>query len=85
VVREKLLDDVWKPYLTEKSIKIAKDPLDVVCHAAIVAGWSNEGLPTNRISTEIAAITHSCQCWPLFTDPQFHSTKWIRKNQEKVH
>jgi dynein heavy chain len=80
--RERLLDDIWRPFLVERSVKIQKDPLDVVCHSALVAQWNNQGLPNDRISTENAAITCSCQRWPLFIDPQFQGIKWIRNNQE---
>jgi dynein heavy chain len=80
--RERLLDDIWRPFLVERSVKIQKDPLDVVCHSALVAQWNNRGLPNDRISTENAAITCSCQRWPLFIDPQFQGIKWIRNNQE---
>jgi dynein heavy chain len=80
--RERLLDDIWRPFLVERNIKIQKDPLDVVCHSALIAQWNNQGLPNDRISTENAAITCSCQRWPLFIDPQFQGIKWIRTNQE---
>ncbi|KAH0788142.1 Dynein heavy chain family protein [Histomonas meleagridis] len=80
--RERLLNDIWRPFLLERNIKLQKDPLDVITHQALIAQWNNEGLPIDRVSIENAAITYSCQRWPLFIDPQFQGIKWIRKNQE---
>jgi len=79
--REKLLNDYWRPFLEENKIKVSKDPLDVICHDAMIAQWNNESLPNDRISIENAAITLSTQRWPLFIDPQFQGIKWILNNQ----
>lgn len=79
--RERLVNEVWRPILVNGGIKIAKDPLDVLSNDALIAAWSNEGLPNDRVSIENAAITNSAQRWPLFIDPQFQGIKWIRNNQ----
>ena len=79
--RERLVEDIWKPFLDNGNVKYAKDPLDVICNEALIATWNNQGLPNDHASIENAAITSSCQRWPLFIDPQFQGIKWIRNNQ----
>ncbi|KAK8861127.1 hypothetical protein M9Y10_012822 [Tritrichomonas musculus] len=81
--RERLVDEIWKPFLLERNIKIQKEPIDVISHSALIAQWNNQGLPNDKVSVENAAITNSCQRWPLFIDPQFQGIKWIRNNQEE--
>ncbi|OHS95209.1 Dynein heavy chain family protein [Tritrichomonas foetus] len=80
--RERLVEDIWKPFLDNGNVKYKKDPLDVICNEALIATWNNQGLPNDHVSIENAAITSSCQRWPLFIDPQFQGIKWIRNNQE---
>jgi hypothetical protein len=46
------------------------DPLTLVVDDAVVAGWNNEGLPSDRMSTENATILTTCERWPLMIDPQ---------------
>lgn len=35
-----------------------------------IAMWQNEGLPSDRMSTENATILSSSDRWPLMIDPQ---------------
>ena len=50
---------------------------------AIIAGWNNEGLPSDAMSTENASIlTHSVK-WPLMIDPQLQGLKWIKNKYGK--
>lgn len=37
---------------------------------AQIATWNNEGLPSDRMSTENATILCNCERWPLMIDPQ---------------
>ena len=37
---------------------------------AQIASWNNEGLPSDRMSTENATILCNCERWPLMIDPQ---------------
>merc|ERR1719428_1775561 len=55
------------------------DPLKVLANEADVAGWLNEGLPSDRISVENAAVVTSCSRWPLMIDPQLQGVKWIKQ------
>lgn len=54
------------------------DPLSLLTDAADVATWSNQGLPSDRTSTENATILCNTQRWPLVVDAQLQGIKWIR-------
>jgi hypothetical protein len=46
------------------------DPLLLLTDDAQIAAWNNEGLPSDRMSTENATILTNSQRWPLMIDPQ---------------
>lgn len=77
-----LMDKHWLPYL--KSLKIpipvseGLDPLTLLTDDAQIASWNNEGLPSDRMSTENATILANCERWPLMIDPQLQGIKWIK-------
>merc|ERR1740138_581265 len=60
-----------------KSDKI--DPLKILATEADIAGWQNEGLPSDRVSVENASVVTSCSRWPLMIDPQLQGVKWIKQ------
>jgi dynein heavy chain len=68
--RERLVKDILKPFLVERSIKIAKNPINVISNSALAAQWDSQELPNDSISIDNAAITNICQRWPLLIDPQ---------------
>lgn len=45
---------------------------------ADVATWNNQGLPSDRMSTENATILCNTERWPLIVDAQLQGIKWIR-------
>ena len=49
---------------------------------ATTATWNNEGLPSDRMSTENAAILTHCERWPLLIDPQQQGIKWIKNKYD---
>ena len=55
------------------------DPLSVLTDDADIAAWNNEGLPSDRMSTENATILINCQRWPLIVDPQLQGISWLKK------
>jgi len=77
-----LQDDCWLPFLkTLKSpipISEGLDPLTMLTDDAQIASWNNEGLPSDRMSTENATILTNCERWPLMIDPQLQGSKWIK-------
>ncbi|KAK2835022.1 hypothetical protein Q5P01_015506 [Channa striata] len=80
--RLQLMDNTWRPYLSQLKIPIPVtpdlDPLTMLTDDADIAAWQNEGLPADRMSTENATILTSCQRWPLMVDPQLQGIKWIK-------
>ncbi|KAB0376184.1 hypothetical protein FD755_012827 [Muntiacus reevesi] len=64
----------------EVSIPITEglDVIAMLTDDATTATWNNEGLPSDRMSTENAAILTHCERWPLMIDPQQQGIKWIK-------
>jgi hypothetical protein len=54
------------------------DVIAMLTDDATVAAWNNEGLPSDRMSTENATILTHCERWPLMIDPQQQGIKWIK-------
>ncbi|ESO12478.1 hypothetical protein HELRODRAFT_155577 [Helobdella robusta] len=78
-----LIEKHWIPFLTDKlevSIPFSEgfDPLSLLTDDAQVASWNNCGLPSDRMSTENAAILINSERWPLIIDPQLQGLKWIK-------
>eukprot|EP00746_Dinoflagellata_sp_MGD_P094656 gnl/MRDRNA2_/MRDRNA2_37720_c0_seq1.p1 gnl/MRDRNA2_/MRDRNA2_37720_c0~~gnl/MRDRNA2_/MRDRNA2_37720_c0_seq1.p1 ORF type:complete len:2173 (+),score=502.56 gnl/MRDRNA2_/MRDRNA2_37720_c0_seq1:470-6520(+) len=80
-LRKELWADAWSADIKERGIPVTPDidPLKVLATDADVAGWQNEGLPTDRISVENASVVTSCARWPLMIDPQLQGVKWIKQ------
>ncbi|XP_039572044.1 dynein heavy chain 17, axonemal isoform X2 [Passer montanus] len=80
--RAELLEKHWVPFLQGQSVPIPitpdLDPLSLLTDSADVAAWNNQGLPSDRTSTENAAILCSTQRWPLLVDAQLQGGKWIK-------
>ncbi|OXB61088.1 hypothetical protein ASZ78_013651 [Callipepla squamata] len=80
--RAELMEKCWVPYLQGLKVPIPTtpglDPLSLLTDAADVATWSNQGLPSDRTSTENATILCNTQRWPLVVDAQLQGIKWIR-------
>ena len=79
-LREELVKVQWLPWLIEHGVPLSEnyDPLDVLTSDAQIAAWNNEGLPTDRISLENAAIAANCERWPLIVDPQNQAISWLK-------
>lgn len=43
-----------------------------------MASWNNQGLPSDRMSTENATILCNTERWPLIVDAQLQGIKWIK-------
>ncbi|XP_075576162.1 dynein axonemal heavy chain 17 isoform X2 [Pelecanus crispus] len=80
--RAELLEKHWIPFLHELAVPIpitpGLDPLSLLTDTADVAAWSNQGLPSDRTSTENATILCNTQRWPLVVDAQLQGIKWIK-------
>ncbi|XP_071447818.1 dynein beta chain, ciliary [Hetaerina americana] len=77
-----LLSKQWLPFVKalEPSVPTTEglDPLSLLTDDAQIAIWNNEGLPSDRMSTENATILTNSDRWPLMIDPQLQGLKWIR-------
>ena len=83
--RDDLMNNCFIPYLQKQKVKIPvtddMDILQILIDDADIASWNNEGLPSDRMSTENATILCNATRWPLMIDPQLQGIKWI-KNRE---
>lgn len=72
--RLELLNKLWIPTFNKIQPRIpvgsGEDPLEMVCDDAQIASWNNEGLPSDRMSSENATILSNSARWPLIIDPQ---------------
>ena len=77
-----LMDSQWLPFLSklEHPIPVTEnlDCLTLLTDDATIATWNNEGLPSDRMSTENATILSNAERWPLMIDPQLQGVKWIK-------
>ncbi|XP_039357485.1 dynein heavy chain 17, axonemal isoform X14 [Mauremys reevesii] len=80
--RTELMDKYWIPYLNELKVPIpvtpGLDPLSLLTDDADIATWNNQGLPSDRMSTENATILCNTERWPLIVDAQLQGVKWIK-------
>jgi len=79
--RNQLWRDAWTSDIGQRAIPMTAgiDPLKILATEADIAGWQNEGLPSDRISVENASVVTSCSRWPLMIDPQLQGVKWIKQ------
>ena len=89
--RIELLEKKWLPFLKKVSKPIpmslgyvGANVLSLLTDDAIIAGWNNEGLPSDAMSTENATILTNSIKWPLMIDPQLQGIKWIKNKYGKV-
>ncbi|XP_066093696.1 dynein axonemal heavy chain 17 isoform X2 [Saccopteryx bilineata] len=80
--RNELMEKFWVPYINKLKVPIpitdGLDPLTLLTDDADVATWNNQGLPSDRMSTENATILCNTERWPLIVDAQLQGIKWIK-------
>lgn len=78
-----LLLKMWTPFLKSIDPPIptteSLDPLSLLTDDTTIAIWTNEGLPSDRMSIENATILSNSDRWPLMIDPQLQGVKWIKQ------
>ncbi|KAM9806325.1 dynein axonemal heavy chain 11 isoform 1-T1 [Syngnathus typhle] len=83
--RAELYSEKWIPFLQSQKVSVpltdGLDPILMLTDDATVAAWHNQGLPSDRMSTENAAILTTSERWPLMVDPQRQGIKWIRSQK----
>ncbi|XP_037954213.1 dynein beta chain, ciliary [Teleopsis dalmanni] len=81
--RVELQNKMWKPTFKASEPKIpsteGSDPFDMICDDAQIAEWNNQGLPSDRMSSENAAILVQSDRYPLMIDPQLQGIKWVKQ------
>ena len=89
--RIELLEKKWLPFLKKvgKPIPmslgyVGANVLSLLTDDAIIAGWNNEGLPSDAMSTENATILTNSIKWPLMIDPQLQGIKWIKNKYGRL-
>jgi dynein heavy chain len=89
--RVELLEKKWLPYLKKVAKPIpmslgyaGANVLSLLTDDAIIAGWNNEGLPSDAMSTENATILTNSIKWPLLIDPQLQGILWIKNKYPKL-
>ena len=84
--REIMYQEKWLPFIQKmgKPIPITEglDPLDMLTDPAMIGGWQNDMLPSDRVSTENATILTNAKRWPLIIDPQEQGIKWIKQREK---
>lgn len=70
-LRQELWKNIWLTDLNLRQIPITLDidPLKILTTEAKKAAWKNEGLPSDQMSLENAAVISACSRWPLIIDP----------------
>ena len=95
VFRDKLVAEIFSPYLKEKfqaavgegvniPMSATPDVLKILTSAAEIAAWSAEGLPADPVSVENGTIVTNSARWPLIIDPQLQGIKWLRQKEGHV-
>ncbi|KAH1023596.1 hypothetical protein HUJ04_012770 [Dendroctonus ponderosae] len=81
--RHDLMHKLWLPFIKslDPNVPLTEniDALALLTDDTIIAVWHNEGLPSDRMSTENAAILINSDRWPLMIDPQLQGIKWIKQ------
>ena len=84
--RTDLIEQYWIPYFQKLPSQIPNslgyegaNVLSLLTDDVIIAGWNNEGLPSDQMSTENATILTNSLKWPMMIDPQLQGIKWIKK------
>ncbi|PNJ55828.1 DNAH11 isoform 5 [Pongo abelii] len=72
------LEAIRKKLVVSIPLTEGLDLISMLTDDATIATWNNEGLPSDRMSTENAAILTHCERWPLVIDPQQQGIKWIK-------
>ncbi len=58
------------------------NPLSILTDEATIAGWNNQKLPSDRVSTENGAILTNSERYPLIIDPQLQGITWLREKEK---
>lgn len=83
--RDTIILDNFIPFFEANNIPKSADPnpLIVLTDDAECAGWQQNGLPPDRVSTENGSILTNSERTPLMVDPQLQGIVWIKRTYDK--
>ena len=81
--RNKLMTK-WKSILKDKSIPFSNtlSVVSMLVDAEEMAEWSLQGLPSDELSLQNAAIVTKARSYPLLVDPQGQGKIWLRTKEQ---
>ena len=81
--RNKLMTK-WKSILKDKSIPFSNSlgVVSMLVDAEEMAEWSLQGLPSDELSLQNAAIVTKARSYPLLIDPQGQGKIWLRTKEQ---
>ena len=81
--RNKLMTK-WKSILKDKSIPFSSSlgVVSMLVDAEEMAEWSLQGLPSDELSLQNAAIVTKARSYPLLIDPQGQGKIWLRTKEQ---
>jgi dynein heavy chain len=82
--RDAIIVDNFIPFFEANGIPKSADPnpLLVLTDDAETAGWNQNSLPPDRVSTENGAILTNSERTTLMVDPQLQGITWIKKTYD---
>ena len=81
--RDEIMNDNFVKFFKQNNIPYspAANPLSILTNEAVVAGWNNDKLPSDRVSIENGAILMNSARYPLIIDPQMQGILWLRTKE----
>jgi dynein heavy chain len=69
--RDLITNNRFLDFFKKMKIPMSPDtnPLSILTDEATIAGWNNQKLPSDRVSTENGAILTCSERYPLIIDP----------------
>ena len=83
-LRDEIIVENFLPFFSANGIPMSpnSDPLTVLTDEATKAGWNNNSLPPDKVSTENGAILTNSERTTLMVDPQLQGITWIKKTYD---
>lgn len=82
--RDQIIEGNFIKFFKENKIPISAscDPISILSDEATIAGWNNEKLPSDRVSTENGSILTNSDRFSLIIDPQLQGITWLKEREK---
>ena len=82
--REIIIDDEFVTFFKKNNIPSSpgNNPLEILTDDATTAGWNQQKLPSDRVSTENGAILTNSDRYSLIIDPQLQGITWLKEREK---